>query len=198
MTAPLIPLDNLGRVSQGVTLSRYNSDSGSAYRVINVGDLESLYVKNFQNEARLDIPDIHRYQLFEDDVVIAIRGTLLKASVVTADSKGSICNQNTVFFRLNENKEQVNPLYLAALFRSDYFKQEVSAKYQRSTTSLSAIRVTDVRALKIPIPTLDTQNQLAQLFLSMEKVKEVTLSMLESRQKLAEIGLLKAIKYNHV
>jgi restriction endonuclease S subunit len=196
MTAPLIPLDNLGRVSQGVTLSRYNSDSGSAYRVINVGDLESLYVKNFQNEARLDIPDIHRYQLFEDDVVIAIRGTLLKASVVTADSKGSICNQNTVFFRLNENKEKVNPLYLAALFRSDYFKQEVSAKYQRSTTSLSAIRVTDVRALKIPMPTLDTQNQLAQLFLSMEK--EVTLSMLESRQKLAEIGLLKAIKYNHV
>jgi restriction endonuclease S subunit len=198
MTAPLIPLDNLGRVSQGVTLSRYNSDSGSAYRVINVGDLESLYVKNFQNEARLDIPDIHRYQLFEDDVVIAIRGTLLKASVVTADSKGSICNQNTVFFRLNENKEQVNPLYLAALFRSDYFKQEVSAKYQRSTTSLPAIRVTDVRALKIPMPTLDTQNQIAQLFLSMEKVKEVTLSMLESRQKLAEIGLLKAIKYNHV
>lgn len=198
MTPPLIPLDDLGQVSQGVTLSRYSSDFGGTYRVINVGDLESLYVKNVQNEARLDISSIHRYQLREDDVVIAIRGTLLKASVVTADSKGSICNQNTVFFRLSENKEQVNPLYLAALFRSDYFKQEVSANYQRSTTSLSAIRVSDVRALEIPIPNLDIQNQLAQLFLSIEKVKEVTLSALESRQKLAEIGLLNAIKYNHV
>jgi restriction endonuclease S subunit len=194
MTPPLIPLNDLGQVSQGVTLSRYSSDSGSTYRVINVGDLESLYVKNVQNEARLNIPGIHRYQLLEDDVVIAIRGTLLKASVVTADAKASICNQNTVFFRLSENKEQVNPLYLAALFRSDYFKQEVSANYQRSTTSLSAIRVSDVRALEIPVPNLDIQNQLAQLFLSIEKVKEVTLSTLESRQKLAEIGLLKAIK----
>jgi restriction endonuclease S subunit len=194
MTPPLIQLNDLGQVSQGVTLSRYSSDFGSAYRVINVGDLDSLYVKNVQNEARLDIPGINRYQLREDDVVIAIRGTLLKASVVTADSKGSICNQNTVFFRLTKNKEQVNPLYLAALFRSDYFKQEVSANYQRSTTSLSAIRVSDVRALKIPVPNLDIQNQLAQLFLSIEKVKEVTLSTIESRQKLAKIGLLNAIK----
>jgi restriction endonuclease S subunit len=193
MTPPRIPLKHLGQVSQGITLSRYVSDSGKVYRVVNVGDLENLHIGSIQGEARLDSSGIQRYQLLEEDVVIAIRGSLLKSSVVTADSTGSICNQNTVFFRLQEKRKQVNPLYLAALLRSDYFKQIVSENYQRSTTSLPAIRVSDVRDLEIPVPHLDTQNQLAQLFLSIERVKKITLATLESRQRLAELGLFQAL-----
>jgi len=184
---------NLGQVFQGITLRRYSNDSGKPYQVISVRDLENLYIETVHSESRLDVPDIQRYRLQENDVVIAIRGDLLKSSVVTDATAKSVCNQNTVFFRQENKGGQVNPLYLAALLRSDYFKQVVSANYQRSTSGLPAIRVSDLRDLQIPIPNSDIQNQLAQLFLSIEAVRTVTESALNSRQRLAQIGLLQAI-----
>jgi restriction endonuclease S subunit len=191
MAPQSIPLKELGKISQGITLSRYASDQGTAYRVVSISDLEDLYVGDAQGQAQLVVPDFQRYQLLENDVVIAIRGTLLKSSVVTAALQGSVSNQNTVFFR--SKSQEVDPLYLAVLLRSQYFEQLLSSKLRRSTTTLPAVKVSDIRSLEVPLPDLHTQNQIAQLFLSVEQVKKVTLSAIETRQKLSEIALFQAL-----
>ena len=160
---------------------------------MSVADLEDLRIENTQTQVQLAVNEIQRYQLRENDVVIAIRGALLKSSVVTKALQDSLSNQNTVFFRATDEKG-VSPLYLAILLRSEYFRQLPSFKERQSTTTLPAIRVADLRRLEIPLPDLQTQNQIAQLFLSVEQVKKVTLSAIETRQKLVNAALTKALE----
>lgn len=192
MALKLIQIKELGQISQGITPSRYASDRGETYRVVNISDLEQLYIEDVQGQVQLVVPDIQRYELLENDIVIAIRGTILKSSVVTEPVQGSISNQNTVFFR--SKSKEVNPLYLAVLLRSEYFEKLPSFRERQSTTTLPAIRVTDLRNLEIPLPDLLTQDRIAQLFLSIEKAKNITLSAIETRQRLSKVALFKALE----
>jgi Type I restriction modification DNA specificity domain len=191
MPSRFIPFQKLGRISQGITLSRYAASAGGSYRVINVTNLEDLYVREPEELTQLSVPDVQRYQLHENDVVIAIRGSLLKSSVIAQTRENSICNQNTVFFR--SESEEINSLYLAVLLRSEYFRQSPLIREQHSTQLLAGIKVADLRSLKIPLPNLQTQHEIAQLFLSIEQVKKVTTSALETRQILANEALVQAL-----
>jgi hypothetical protein len=192
MSPRSVLLKELGQISQGITPSRYADNQGISYHIVSVADLEDLYIRKTQAQVQLAAASIQRYQLRENDVVIAIRGALLKSSVVTKSLHDSISNQNTVFFRAKHEKEIV-PLYLAILLRSEYFRQLPSFKERQSTTTLPAIRVADLRSLEIPLPDLQTQSKIAQLFLSVEQVKKVTLSAIETRQKLVNAALIKAL-----
>jgi Type I restriction modification DNA specificity domain len=193
MSPQFIQLQELGQIFQGITPSRYADEQGHSYSVINVTSLEDLYVKEPHTQTQLSIPDSQwtQLQLRENDVVIAIRGSLLKSSVVTKALEGSISNQNTVFFRANS--KEIDPLYLAVLLRSDYVAQLPALRERQSTTTLPAMRVADLRSLKIPVPNLPTQHEIAQLFLAVEQTQKVTMSALETRQNLANVALLKAL-----
>lgn len=192
MAVQFMQLEKLGQISQGITLSRYANDQGETYRVITVSDLEKLCIEDVKVQAQLALSDCERYKLLKNDVVIAIRGTILKSSVVTASLEGSVSNQNTVFFRSKLN--EVNPLYLAVLLRSEYFEQMQSFKKRQSTTTQPSIKVAELRNLEIPLPDLYTQDQVAQLFLSIERAEEITLSAIQTRQKLSKIALFKALE----
>ncbi|MGG6294470.1 restriction endonuclease subunit S [Leptolyngbya sp. AN02str] len=186
-----VPLEELGKISQGITASRYANSQGTVYRLVSVTDLEGLYIRDTQASVQVAVSDIQRYLLRENDVVIAIRGSILKSSVVTKALQSSISNQNTVFFR--PKFVDLDPLYLAVLLRSEYFRQLPSFRERQSTTTLPAIRVSDLRSLKIPLPDPQTQAQIAQLFLSIEQAKKVVFESVETRQRLANAALVKAL-----
>lgn len=191
MSSRLIPFQDLGQISQGITLSRYADQAGDFHQVISMTNLDDLYVREPQELTQLSVPDIQRYQLHKNDVVIAIRGSLLKSSVIPQALENSVCNQNTVFFR--SGGEEINPLYLAVLLRSEYFRQSPLIRERQSTQLLAGIRVTDLRSLRIPLPNLQTQHEIAQLFLSIEQAKKVTTSALNTRQVLANVALVQAL-----
>jgi Type I restriction modification DNA specificity domain len=191
MPPRLFQLQSLGQVSQGIPVGRYANPQGDSYPMITATNLEELYIKEAQSHTRLSIPDAGRYQLRYNDVVIAIRGSLLKSSVVSQSVEGSVSNQNTVFFR--SQAKAINPLYLAALLRSEYFGQLPFVRERQSTTNLPTLKIADLRKLEIPLPDVQTQHEIAELFLALEQVKKVTLSMLEIRQTLANTALAQAL-----
>jgi restriction endonuclease S subunit len=192
MAHRLIPLQDLGQVTQGINPKRYASQEGDDFPIVSVRDLENLLIYDTEAHDQLSIPDPKRYQLQENDVVIAIRGSLLKSSVVTSALQGSISNQNTVFFRPAQTK--IDPIYLAALFRSGYVEQLPSFRDMSSTTTLPAIRVGDLRNLEIPLPSLEAQLHISKLFVSLDRFIQLTLSSTQIRQALAQSALFKAIE----
>lgn len=123
-------------------------------------------------------------------MVIAIRGTPLKASVVTEQLQGSVAGQNLAVLRLRQ--EKVNPVYLAVVMRSEWLAQSLE-KYYASSTGTQLIKLTQLRKLKIPLPDLATQDKLAQLFLSTERANRITLEKIETRQKQTEFILSKIL-----
>lgn len=194
MPHPTLAFKELGQIFQGITLSRYQSAEGSDERIVNVRDLELLYLqdRNSLSQTQLQASDIERYRLHLNDVVIAIRGTLLKASVVKEEVQGSVPGQNVAVFR--PKLDMVNPLYVAVLMRSKWLEQSLNILQRQSTTTLPAIRVSQLRELKIPLPELSIQKQIAQLFLSGEHAKKIAQEALDARQNLIEFSLFQILE----
>lgn len=83
----------------------------------------------------------------------------------------------------------VNPLYVAVLMRSKWIEQSLNILQRQSTTTLPAIRVSQLRTIEIPLPDLPTQNQIAQFFLLAERDAEIIQEELETQKKIVEFTL---------
>ncbi|MEO0970830.1 MAG: restriction endonuclease subunit S [Cyanobacteria bacterium J06639_18] len=194
MSHPTFALEELGKISQGISLSRYQDENGNSERIVNVGNLEKLHIEGELNETLLRTSNIERYQLLEGDVVIAIRGVQFKASVVTTKVQKSIAGQNVAFFR-PYSQEKIDSRYLAVLMRStQWLEKSLNILNRYSNTSLRLIRVSELRKLKIPLPDITTQQQIAQLFLSTERWIEITKDLLNTREKITELTILQILE----
>lgn len=189
MSNRVSPLDKLVQISQGITLSRYRDDQGAQERIVNARNLDQLYIKGDLSLEQLKVSNLARYQLKTDDVVITIRGTPIKAAVVTAEVAGSLAGQNLAMLR---PKEDINPVYLAVVLCSKWLERSLTMLYgQSSATQL--ISIAQLRKLEIPLPDLATQKKIAQLFLSAERARKITLEALETRQRLTEFTLFQIL-----
>ena len=184
---PLKQLGELVRISQGITLSRYKDDEGETVKfLVQVRNLERLYLEDELEQVHLSSSDIKRYELHVNDVVVANRSIPLKASVVTERIAGSLAAQHVAVLR--PNLKELNPVYLAIVMRSHWMQQSVASLYTVSVATTS-LNISDLSNLQFPLPNLDTQQKIAQLFLSAEKAAQVTLEIVKTRQNLIE-GIL--------
>ena len=191
MSHPTPTLKDLGeKVSQGLSISRYKDEAGQPVFIVNVKDLENLYINHVPEKITISgLSKINHYRLLKNDVVIAIRGTLLKSSVVTAESEGSIAGPNVAVFR-PKNLEILNPAYIAVLLCSEW-SQKFLKNY--SSTTLPSIRVSELREIEIPLPEKNIQNKFVELFLLYESYTELSKNALNARRQLIESSLLKTL-----
>lgn len=189
----ILPLKNLTeQIFQGISLSRYRDDKGSSERIVNVRDLKELYVTDDDlSEEQLNVPNLDKHQLNTNDVVIAIRGMPLRASVVTGQVQGSLAGQNLAVLR--PRREVINPMYLAVVMRSEWLARSLN-KFYGSSTGTQLLKLSQLRDLQIPLPDLATQRKLAQLFLSTEHATRITLEKLEIRQRQTELILSRILE----
>ncbi|MTJ06191.1 restriction endonuclease subunit S [Anabaena sp. UHCC 0204] len=185
MSNPIVRLEDLVHIYQGVTLKRYENELGSQEQIINSRNLEQIYISGELSTSQLDSSNLSKYRLQTDDVVITIRGTPLKASVVKDQVKGCLPNQNLAILRPAKN---LNPVFLAVLMRSKWLETQISGLYSQSIGT-QLLKISQLRELEIPLPSLDRQNQLAQLFLAAEQYTQITLETLEQRNHLTQVAL---------
>ncbi len=182
-------LQELGTIAQGLSVSRYRDSNGILESIVNVKDLENLYIDHEVEKIKLSsTASLQQHRLEKNDVIIAIRGSLLKSSVVTEASAGSFAGQNVAVFR-PISLEKVNPGYIAVLLRSKWMEQSLNVLQRRSSTNLPSIRISDLREIKIPLPEIIVQNYAGHLFLLFESHKKITLDALKAREELTEMAL---------
>lgn len=185
MLNPVLPLEQLALIFQGITLSRYQDEEGSEEQVVNARNLEHLYIEDELSVVKLKASNLAQYRLCPCDVVVTIRGTSLKASVVTQEIAGSLAGQNLAVLRLSTD---IDPLYLAVVMRSKWLEQQLARLYSQSSAT-QLLRISQLRDLKIPLPDLETQRKLAQLFMATERYTRSTLEIVAMRNNLTEFAL---------
>ena len=187
----LMTLESLGSLFQGLLLTRYLSDSPGAIScpVVQVRDLDSLYIGGALESFSLRAPNLKRYCLEPGDVVLSVRGSSQRVSVVDGMSVGAIAGPNLAVFRPSE---KLDSLFLAVLLRSDWLSGALSRLYGQSSGTRS-VSLTQLRLLEIPVPSLAVQREVGALFLALERFRMATLGTLESRQQLAELSLIKLL-----
>jgi hypothetical protein len=191
MSNPVFFLNELVTISQGITISRYRNDEGAEERIVNARNLDQLYIEGDLSLERLRVQNLDQYQLKTSDVVIAIRGTPIKAAVVKDEVEDSLAGQNLAVLR--PKVKNINPVYLAVVLCSKWLEQSLATLYgQSSATQL--ISIAELRKLQIPLPDLTTQDKIAQLFLSAERARKITMEALETRQRLTEFTLFQILE----
>jgi restriction endonuclease S subunit len=194
----LSALDSLGLLFQGLVINRYlaKTAAGESLRVVQVRDLDELHIARDLDVLSLEAPNLSRYLLQEGDVVLTVRGSSQKVSVVDGPIVGAIAGQNLAVFRpFLASKEllvPINSLFLAVLLRSDWLSDSLSRVYSQSTSTRS-LSLGQLRQLQVPVPSVEIQNEVATLFLATEQFRLATLKSLDSRQRLAELTLSKLL-----
>ena len=186
----LLALENLVEdLFQGATISRYRAEKkqrGEERRIVNISDLQTLVTQGDLETETLTPGSYLSNALKPKDLAIATRGTILKASVISAEHAGAIAGQNLAV--LKPKLALINPIYLAGVLRSGWMEAEFEKRSSRSTT-IKLITLKQLGELPVPCPPLEKQATLAQLFLEVETLNDLAFKNVTTRRQLTEAAI---------
>lgn len=109
---------------------------------------------------------IARYDLHSGDFIIGKIGTIGKPFFIPVDRTYAL-SANTVL--IQPDKTKIAPYYLFSIFQSEYMDRIIDA--EKKSTSQPAFGIQKVRAIEIPLPPLDLQQQFAAFVEQTDKIE---------------------------
>lgn len=157
-------LGDVSEVFVGMPLSRHPVAEGNveAIPVINVRDLDDGRVIDpahleVRTQPRGDTPD--RYRVRAGDVVITCRGTQLKIARISIESNGMAISANLIAIRTGP---ELLPPVLFAYLNSPNGRAALMGRSRSSTLSL-ALSAKSIGRIRVPVPPMEAQRQIADL-----------------------------------
>jgi restriction endonuclease S subunit len=133
--------------------------------------------------------DFERHWLRKDDILISLRNKPLRASVIESDQTNLIAGSNLAVLRPDVNFE---PVYFAGLLRSEYGQRLIESLFSKSSMT-PLIKLSELKELAIPLPSLEVQRHLAALMLAAERAEQTDLERIQTRQTIIEATLIKTL-----
>ena len=163
------------------------SDKGEIY-VYGIDDLTKKVPKTrYLSIAELD--KYERYLVHGDDVLISIMGTVGRTKVVPKDIGLAINTKHLVDITLNQ--DLCKPYFLAYTLENDR-KVRRQIESSKHGAVMSAINMSDVKNLKITLPSLKVQMYFEEVY---HQVKDIQKCMEEEIQLLKELRKSLLAKY---
>lgn len=174
-----VAIGDLYDVMQGAYLKKRASEVGTAEMVIRIQNLTALELTGeFAVEALTD-EKIDRFRVRAGQIVVALRGAPLKASVVGPLHAGGVISSN---FAVLSAKEAggLDPFFLVGILRSAVFNQVIIPRYAGGM--LSSLSVSQLKKLEIPRVPLVQQQQWGQVFRALEQYQQAVHTLLRDRE----------------
>ncbi|WP_055077341.1 restriction endonuclease subunit S [Pseudanabaena sp. 'Roaring Creek'] len=187
-------IEQVVNLTQGIPVRRYQNDNGMSCHLISPKHLDGLTLKGDLDEVKLANVDQGKYGLRLNDIVMIIRYKIGATSLVTSDFVGSIADNNLAVLRC-KNSSQILPSYLVAILNSEWFYHNQLSAITGSSTVIS-ISLSQLRKLKIPIPSLENQSKIADLLFAMDSLRQTSLNALKIRQQITEQSLFQLFGEN--
>ena len=121
-----------------------------------------------------------RTQLTAGDLVMSVRGTIGKVSIVPPELTNANITANLI--RISPARSIVDPVFLLHLALGPYFLNQLSKA--SSSTTIKTIKAPDLKAIPILLPPLDLQRRFATVVESLEQQRTL------QRAHLAELDTL--------
>lgn len=109
---------------------------------------------------------MERYTISKGDFIIGKIGTIGRPFFLPVEQNYTL-SANTVLIK--PNKKKVVPVFLYAIFQSEYMDRIIDA--EKKSTSQPALGIQKVRKIAIPLPPLALQNQFADFVAQVDKSK---------------------------
>lgn len=146
--------------------SREHADSVLPF--INIKDLEegALHPQELEYFSFRNVPDIRRYTVYPDDVVLTSRGTKFKVAVIPEKLSQAVISYNLMAIRVNPDR--ILPEYVAAYLKTSHGQKKIFARVTSSHNTQIVLSVSNVADIKIPVPALDIQRKIVQAIKALE------------------------------
>ncbi|MEF1168998.1 restriction endonuclease subunit S [Vibrio campbellii] len=186
MSWPLIALGDLCHmVTKGTTPTSIGYDFASEgipfLRIQNLRDNsvnldDVLYIASTTHQA------LKRSTIKAGDVLITIAGTIGRTAIVPSDFPECNCNQAVAIIRFDI--ERLYPLYLLHWLNSIDARAQISGK--KVTATISNLSLGQIKNLKIPLPPLETQKQIAAVLEKADQLRKDCQQMEQELNGLAQ------------
>lgn len=165
------PLTRGKNISTNTTTSQI--DNYNQYRFLTLSDITDGHINNSLSA----ITDIHDLQT--DKYVVNINNLVISKSkpfktAVMTENTNTIASDNMFIIKVDTSK--INPYYLKAYFESEPCQKEL--KRVSSGTNTNILSKEQLENLRIPLPSMDEQNKIA------EEYKELENEIINLKQKL--------------
>lgn len=133
-----------------------------------------------------------KFFLKKNDILVQMRGSVFKASIVKDCSKDHLItvNSNTSIIRLNNNV-LVLPEVICFYLNSNYFLQNTIKKTQSNAI---LINLRTLSLIELDIPDLTTQKHLKNLYEAKLELKITTMTLLTQQESVTETQFLALMK----
>ncbi len=119
---------------------------------------------------------LKNYTVYPDDVIITIMGTVGRSAVVPKDIPLAINTKHLACITLNQ--DIANPCFVAhCITTHPYILEQI--KRSSKGAIMDGLNLTLIKALKLPLPPIELQNQFADYVQKVEKIKSTMHAGLE-------------------
>jgi len=168
-------LDEIAEIVSEGDDFRLTSDSEIRYIAISDVDARTMQVVSQQILQAHEAPSRATYRVQTDDIITATSGastgTARQATaVITPDEDGAICSNG---FAVLRNIRQVEPFYLLAFMRTEFFLRQV--RRLMTGHAIPAISNDDLAKIIVPIPPRAEQKKIAEAIADIMAMRKETL-----------------------
>ena len=189
-----LAIEQVVKLTQGIPVTRYQNDNGDSYRLLSSKDLDGLTLYGTLDEVKLANVDQRKYGLQLNDIVMSIRNKIGLTSIVTESFTGSIADHSLAVLQC-KNPSEILPNYLVGVLSSEWFRH-----YQLSsiteTSTVPSISLSQIRKLKIPVPSMENQSKIADLLFAMDSIRQTSSNAVKIRKQIAEQSLFQLFGEN--
>lgn len=192
-----ITLNQIATVYSGAT-SRYFHKSNASHResidVITAENLSSNGILNVDKRTQrwVDTPFLAKFYLMEGDILVQLRGSDFKASVVCdfASNHNLSVNSNLAIVRLQANT--LAPEIVCFYLNSNFFYETVIKKTQ---SNLILINVGELKKIKLPYASSDTQENVKALYYDDLELTKKHKALLEAQHAITEAKFFEMVPF---
>lgn len=176
------PLGEIADILSETAAFRVANDSEIRYIAISDVDYRTMQVVSQQIIKSHEAPSRATYRVCINDIITATSGASTgtrrqATALVTEEEAGAICSNG---FAVIRNVHGVNPYFLLAYMRSDYYLRQV--KRLMTGHAIPSISQEDLSKVLVPIPTPEQQERIAR---SVRKLQNLRREATKSGEKLA-------------
>lgn len=188
---------DIAKFERGMNLPKSSEESIKTHKAITLSDVQDgeLILDNLTDTELNDVKRIEKYTVKKGDVLLSCRGNAIKIAVVGDIPDNIIVSNNFIKITPNYN---INPYFI-----KEYLESPVGQYYlnlKQTGTVIKVLSATDLYDMKVPMLSIEEQNEVAQK--SVDSKKEYNEGLKKLQEKLKNdthsiydmLGLSKVIK----
>jgi len=161
-------IGNIGEVQYGSSIKSTDSEDG--YRTFRMNELIDGYAVDNGSMKRTVIQEceFNRYKLYKGDVLFNRTNSyehVGRTGVFLLDGDYIFASY---LLRISVDSKKVKPLFLNTLMNSSWFQTDIK-RYATKAVGQANINATSLSNFEIPLPPLDEQERIVELFQSIEQ-----------------------------